>query len=1602
MFYGCQLRHRSHLKLAISLISILSTVARAVASEPPAPDGEAFFFTPPGSTRAGELKVVEGTNGCTLHVLTRDPATGQPTPCRINVVGADGNYYHPNQSPLSPYSLSGEWPKDKAKGNRRDKAPYRYLGRFFYSTGDATIAVPPGEVRVEVFKGFEFKPQTRTVTVANESTTKIEIDLIRTAPMMNAGYFGGDPHLHLLRATARDDETIFDLLDAEDIWFGTPLGYNEPAGPYSGFMAKLDYPQFRGLGQQSIKSRGVVSILSGQEYRSSQYGHLNLFFRDELIFSGQDVNADDWPVYGVVGSETKSQGGYAFHAHGGYAQEVYADAALGTVSGVELLQFGVYRGIGLADWHHMLNVGYRFPCVGASDYPACRFLGDCRTYVWTGENDAAERQNRNGKQHENRPDFRHWLQGAADGRSFVTTGPLLLLDVDGYRPGETIANDGHEPMKATARIRVRCEVTPVTKLDLIVNGQIVKSIEIPPSHQTGDWFTVEQPLTLSESSWIAARAWSTTAGGQPDAESHTNPVFFYRDGKKPYQQSSLDAWIAKIDGQMEKHRTRSFPQKSKVLDYFQRARDLLLKVREQQGLRINDDPEQMALAMERADAPSLAADVARPDATDEELREFLKPIPPKPASEAAKAFEGVAGFQMQVVAAEPLVSSPIAAAFDEDANLYICEMRDYPYKPADGLEPIGRVRLLRDLNGDGVYDEAHVFADQLLWPAGVVPWKGGVFVAAPPDIWYFKDTDGDHRADVKRKIFTGFGTGNQQAMVNNLQWSMDHWIYGSTAGNGGSIRPGDQPDATPISINGRDFRFDPVTEKFETITGTVQFGNTFDDWGNRFVCSESSPLIQVVLPDHYLARNPYLASPKGTQSIAPWPVPIYRISPIERWRQIRSSRRIASNKRSANSAGASHHVIDAAAGVTIYRGGAYPPEYYGQAFVGDGQNNLIHRRVLTPDGVPFKSERIDQQTDFIRSPDIWFRPVNLVNAPDGTLYCCDMSREFLESIHIPLDVVKHLDLKSGRENGRIYRVAPPGFRFPGQPRLSQATTNDLVAALESPHVWWRETALRLLHEREDQNAIPGLRELARKSPVPQSRLLALYSLKGFQSLDSTSILNALSDEHAGVRENAVRLAEPFFDSSRELVAKVAALADDDVARIRFQVAFSLGETDTPQAVAALARIARRDSEDLWIRTAVLSSVVRSADQMFAELIQAPVEGANSLTSIVGQLAQIVGVRNHPNEIAETLNRLAESHLGNDPISSDRLLLELGTGLKRAGGRLNPDAEDSAGNRLVRASLHRAEIIARDSKATVEQRVAAINLLSCSPSAESRQLFSAHVGVDQPEPIQLASIRALADDADSSVGPLLLGSLKTLAPEPRRAALTALLSREEGTRVLLEAALRNEVSVADVDQARREILYGHKNEVIRQLAAKVFGTTSPRARKSVVDDYKSSLSRQGVADRGKDVFQKNCLACHQLEGKGYAIGPNLASSASREPATLLTHILDPNQHVLPNYLQYLVVDRSGRTYTGLLAAQSATSITLKKERDELVTILRGDIDEFVSNNKSLMPEGLEKEISVQGMADLIAYLTQAANQSPADPNAERDFGTLPGLIETSRD
>jgi putative membrane-bound dehydrogenase-like protein len=278
---------------------------------------------------------------------------------------------------------------------------------------------------------------------------------------------------------------------------------------------------------------------------------------------------------------------------------------------------------------------------------------------------------------------------------------------------------------------------------------------------------------------------------------------------------------------------------------------------------------------------------------------------------------------MDLIAQEPLVTSPVAMTYDENGNMYVAEMVDFPFFEKTADQPHGRVRFLRDNDGDGKFDTSSIFADNLPCPSSVVCWKGGVFVAMRGDIWYFKDTTGAGKADVRTRVFTGFGLGSLEYMENGLIWGIDHKIYGSSGPGGGTVRTLDRTNAKPVSLAGRDFCFDPVRSELEAVSGGgSQWGNAFDDWYNRFVCKNIAPARHVVLPLHYLARDPYLGVPRLFNPLTSegGDVPVYRASPPEPWRTVRAHQRQELGKNAnpgeINEAG----YFTAACGITVYRG----------------------------------------------------------------------------------------------------------------------------------------------------------------------------------------------------------------------------------------------------------------------------------------------------------------------------------------------------------------------------------------------------------------------------------------------------------------------------------------------------------------------------------------------------------------------------------------------------------------------------------------------------------------------------------------------------------
>src|SRR5436190_6821523 len=578
------------------------------------------------------------------------------------------------------------------------------------------------------------------------------------------------------------------------------------------------------------------------------------------------------------------------------------------------------------------------------------------------------------------------------------------------------------------------------------------------------------------------------------------------------------------------------------------------------------------------------------DSLDRDYAGELPRIPLTEPANALKTFHVAPGFRVEQVAAEPLVADPVAVAFDENARLYVVEMRGYSENKD---EKVSRIRLLEDTSGDGKFDKSTIFLDGLAWPTAIFCWSNGVIVADAPDIFYLKDTDGDSKADERRLLYTGLGTGNVQGLANSFQWGLDNRIYLAISGSGAELKKSGDEQTKALSLRGRDIAIDPRTWSVAPVSGGAQHGLSFDDWGNRFVCSNSDHLQEVMYEDRYLARNPYIAAPPPRRSIAADgpQADVFRTSPVEPWRIVRTRLRATGVVPGiVEGGGRPAGYFTGATGTTIYRGDAWPSQWHGVAIVGDVGSNLVHRKKLEPDGVGFVGRRIDEKSEFVSSSDIWFRPVQFANAPDGTLYILDMYREVIEHpASLPPIIKKHLDLTSGRDRGRIYRIVPDGFKQPTLPKLAGAAVEVLVALLQHPNGWHRDTAARLLYERQDKAALELLEKMAIESPLPLARMHAMHVLDGLGALTEKVVLPRLNDDHPGVREHAVRLAEKLASSSAAIGKRLLSMADDPELRVRYQVAFSLGELPASRdRNAALVKIAKRDVADGYVRVAVLS------------------------------------------------------------------------------------------------------------------------------------------------------------------------------------------------------------------------------------------------------------------------------------------------------------------------------------------------------------------------------------------------------------------------------
>lgn len=974
----------------------------------------------------------------------------------------------------------------------------------------------------------------------------------------------------------------------------------------------------------------------------------------------------------------------------------------------------------------------------------------------------------------------------------------------------------------------------------------------------------------------------------------------------------------------------------------------------------------------------------------------LPRVPPKSPTESLKAFQVAPGFRVELVAAEPLVQSPVACDWDEDGRLFVLELSEYNAYAATRPHGKGRLVRLDDADGDGVMDQRTVLADDLDYPTGLICWDGGVFVGAAPDLLYLKDTAGRGKADVRRTILSGFGKDKAgEGQLNSFRWTLDNRILISTGLDGGELKG---PDGKVHSLRHMNVLLDPMTGTFEITSGGGQHGMSLDDFGRVFVSGNSDPIHTLAYDARYLQGVEHVQAPAASVDILPSGkfTKLHRISAVEPWRALRTTLRKQGKVPGSDEGGTPSGFFTGATGVTVYRGDAFPAEFRGDVFVGEVANNLVFRAKLKPNGSLPIAERADPDREFLASSDVWFRPVQLANAPDGCLCVLDMYRELIEgAAFLAPQVLKNVDPSAGIDKGRIWRVVPEHFKRPVPPKLSRLTPLELANLLEHPNGWYRDTASRLLHHRRP---LPGqvtarLEELARKGTTPQARVHALYSLDSVTTLASKNdklLKGAFRDPDPRVREHALRLAELRNpEQNRDLSSfDVWNLRIDPDPNVRIQLAHSMKfintattdpEKTTNGESAVFVQLVLKDAADPWMRLAVLAGMKpEHTGWVASELARSQFfRGKPDGPAFIQAVTELAAANPDGLHGQTLLQLVAELTYGSrytrpDPVLARAVLRVVRTHGSGATQGVFDDPNNDTSIKAIQAQLVKEAVLtAKDVRKPEAARVAAIKDLQILPFHEAAPVLAETLKATQPPAVQAATLESLGRFGDERVPTLILEAWPAMTPKVRATATEVWLSRNNWVPLFLDAVEVRKVARADVDPARVALLKKSPARNIGPRAARLFA--APADRQKVFDEYRKALDLKGDPVKGKAVFKAQCSACHKLEGVGEEVGADLKAIRDRGLEGVLLAILDPNREAKPQFLAYAVETKNGRQVTGLLTAETATGLTIRRADGMSETIARKDVESLRSLGLSYMPEGLEKQIDVPAMADLLAYL-----------------------------
>lgn len=961
---------------------------------------------------------------------------------------------------------------------------------------------------------------------------------------------------------------------------------------------------------------------------------------------------------------------------------------------------------------------------------------------------------------------------------------------------------------------------------------------------------------------------------------------------------------------------------------------------------------------------------------------------------ALAGFEVMDGFEIELIAAEPLIEDPVAMEVDEDGNLYVLEMPGYPLD----LTKKGKLKKLIDTDKDGFPDKPIVFADHLTLPMGLMRWKKGILVADSPDIIYFEDTNGDQKADKREVVLTGFSLSNPQHNMNTPKFGVDNWIYVGHSGainsftyenifgdKGKEIRFPNNPQASflPQNGNGRNVRFKPDTYQIESLSGETQYGHTTDPWGRRFYTDNANHLFHEVLDARYVNANKDLVIAEAMEKI-PDHGDACEIYPITE----------NPNHQLLTDIG----VVTSSCGITWYDGGAFGKDFEKATFIGEPVHNLVHADFIQSKGATFSGKRVLEKKEFLASKDPWFRPVFFYVGPDGALYVVDYYRQIVEHPEWMSDEVnKSGALYNGTKKGRIYRISKKGaagMEWLQKLQLSAKTSEELVELLSNENGWFRKTAQRLLFERGDKRVAPSLKKLI-ASTNDFGQVAALWLLYDWGKITPEDLLNGLQSSHEGVRENALQITDrlwvnPVIQSNSNLQQVLATLAKDSSPRVRFQWLCSSAFISFSGINSLRAAVLKDDLGDSWAGIAGIAASKGSEEELLREI-------SKSIgTETEGKIKFI----NHLSATLINKGNLDFLKIGFDENpSTDWWQAAMFNGLARYLEAFDQKIplNESYKESLISQFLQTKEVNMRSSiiallkqtglpkntywltqvrnlfeqTADNNSKKQCLSLLALSPTPALRMELLNYLNGSNAV-LQQAAMDALPDELSSDELRKINQGYKNLSPPVKKAWIKRLLSKEAYVPILLQELKKKNFQRGDLSWPQVVDLMNYYDQGIRTQARSILAFAEDR--KAVLQTYLPAVEMKGNASLGRKVFETNCTVCHQIKDlKGNDFGPNLNTLKSRNAHSIITEIINPNNSIADKYGQWDVVLKDGTRLQGIIVSENDQSIAIKQLGGIQQTLPKSTIQTKKLSKLSAMPNGLEANINVKQMADLLAFI-----------------------------